>query len=151
MKILDFGVAKVRSAARAATQDLTAPGTLVGTFNYMAPEQLSGGEVDERSDVFALGVLAVESLTGDRPFSGNEPGRDPHLHRQRAPSASTATLAGADRLEAVLARCLAHNPADRFASVAALQAELIPALRELAAAEPAQPAVAARGARPRLR
>ncbi|HXT20707.1 MAG TPA: protein kinase, partial [Thermoanaerobaculia bacterium] len=140
VKILDFGVAKVRSAVRAATQDLTAPGTLVGTFNYMAPEQLSGTEVDERSDVFALGVLAVESLTGDRPFSGTSPGVI-LTSIARAPFRFDGTLAGADRLESILARCLAHDPAKRFDSVAALQAELIPALRELAAREPAQPAV----------
>jgi protein kinase-like protein/GAF domain-containing protein/PDZ domain-containing protein len=140
VKVLDFGVAKVRSAARAATQNLTAPGTLVGTFNYMAPEQLSGGEVDERSDVFALGVLAVESLTGDRPFSGTNPGVI-LTSIANAPFRFDGTLAGAERLEAVLARCLAHKPAGRFDSVAELQAELIPALRELAAAEPAHPAV----------
>jgi serine/threonine-protein kinase len=140
VKILDFGVAKVRSAARAATQGLTAPGALVGTFNYMAPEQLSGKDVDERSDVFALGVLAVESLTGDRPFAGTNPGVI-LTSIAAAPFHLDGALAGADRLEAVLGRCLANNPADRFASVSALQAELIPALRELAAAETVQPAV----------
>jgi hypothetical protein len=140
VKILDFGVAKVRSAARAAAQGLTAPGALVGTFTYMAPEQLSGGEVDERSDVFALGVLAVESLTGDRPFAGTNPGVI-LASIATAPFRLDGTFVGAERLEAILGRCLANNPAERFPSVAALQAELIPALRELAATEPAQPAL----------
>lgn len=140
VKILDFGVAKVRSATRAATQGLTAPGALVGTFSYMAPEQLSGKEVDERSDVFALGVLAVESLTGDRPFAGTNPGVI-LTSIATAPFHLDGTLAGAGRLEAVLARCLAHDPANRFCSVTALQAELIPALRELASAEPARQAI----------
>ncbi|HEV8631701.1 MAG TPA: protein kinase [Thermoanaerobaculia bacterium] len=138
VKILDFGVAKVRSTALQATAGLTAPGALVGTFSYMAPEQLIGGEVDERSDVFALGVLAVESLTGDRPFPGSDPGEI--LHAIGAGSFRlNGAFAGADRLQAALQRCLARDPEARFPTVAALQAELIPALRELTAPAAAGP------------
>ena len=129
VKILDFGVAKVRGAALEAAAGLTAPGALIGTFSYMAPEQLSGGAVDERADVFALGVVTVESLTGRRPFPGNDPGEilaeisRESFHLEGGP--------GTERLEAVLRRCLARHPDGRFASVADLQRELIPALREL--------------------
>ena len=137
VKILDFGVAKVRSAALAASAGMTAPGSVIGTFHYMAPEQLSGGEVDERSDVFALGVVTVEALTGRRPFPGAEPGellatmaKGPHLDPVEL---------GSERLAAVLRRCLALDPAARFPSVAALRAELVPALQELAARAPVEP------------
>jgi tRNA A-37 threonylcarbamoyl transferase component Bud32 len=136
VKILDFGVAKLRSTAIAAAAGLTAPGALVGTFSYMAPEQLSGGEVDERSDIFALGVLAVESLTGDRPFPGSDPG-ELLTAIAKGGFRLDGAYAGAAELESVLRRCLARDPADRFASVAALQAELIPALQALAPVEPA--------------
>jgi hypothetical protein len=135
VKILDFGVAKVRGAALEAAAGLTAPGALIGTFNYMAPEQLAGSEVDERSDVFALGVLAVESLTGRRPYPGNDPseilaaiGRgDFHLAGVERETGDS----GSAHLDAVLRRALAREPAARYASVTDFQVELIPALRAL--------------------
>jgi len=142
VKILDFGVAKVRSTALEATAGLTAPGALVGTFSYMAPEQLSGGEVDERSDVFALGVLAAESLTGKRPFPGSDPSEILTSIVKGSFRIDLSSYCGVDRLRAVLARCLAPDPANRYASAAALQADLIPALRGLTpATEPVHPAV----------
>jgi protein kinase-like protein/PDZ domain-containing protein/GAF domain-containing protein len=141
VKILDFGVAKVRSTALEAAAGLTAPGALVGTFSYMAPEQLSGGEVDERSDVFALGVLVVESITGERPFGGSDPS-ELMTSIGRGDFRLGGALSDAGRLRSILKRCLARDPNARFASVEALQAELIPALRELDA--PAAPAAAAR-------
>jgi hypothetical protein len=140
VKILDFGVAKLRSTAIEAAHGLTAPGALVGTFSYMAPEQLAGGEVDERSDIFALGVLTVESLTGQRPFRGSDPS-EILANIARGDFRLDGAFPGCARLRAVVRRCLAREPSERFASVTALQAELIPALREIATAEPAQPIV----------
>ncbi len=64
VKILDFGLAKVRELAFADPKSLTAQGVTLGTFGYMAPEQLLGEEVDERADVYSLGVIALETLTG---------------------------------------------------------------------------------------
>ncbi len=139
VKILDFGVAKVRKTALEAQHGLTAPGALVGTFSYMAPEQLSGGEVDERSDVFALGVLAVEGLTGGRPFPGSDPS-EILAAIVRGVLRLDGTLAGIEPLQSILARSLAREPGDRFPSVAALRAELIPALRELIGGRAAAPA-----------
>ena len=131
VKILDFGVAKVRSAALAAGAGLTVPGSVIGTFNYMAPEQLAGGEVDERSDVFALGVLVAESLSGRRPFPEAEPAE--LLAAMASGPRLDAAEHGSERIVAVLRRCLAHDPGARFPSVAALRAELIPALEGLTA------------------
>jgi hypothetical protein len=66
-KVLDFGIAKNDLAGQS---EITAAGTIVGTPAYMSPEQLSGKDVDERSDVYALGLMAYEMLTGSRPFVG---------------------------------------------------------------------------------
>jgi serine/threonine-protein kinase len=66
-KVLDFGIAKNAHEARG---EITAAGTIVGTPAYMSPEQLSGNAVDERSDVYALGLMTYEMLTGSRPFAG---------------------------------------------------------------------------------
>jgi serine/threonine protein kinase len=66
-KVLDFGIAKNEQAGGT---DITAAGTIVGTPAYMSPEQLSGKDVDERSDVYALGLMVYEMLTGSRPFTG---------------------------------------------------------------------------------
>ena len=127
IKILDFGLAKV-AQIDVINSSLTARGSIVGTFGYMSPEQLTGEEVDERSDIFSIGVMIVEALTGRRPFFG----------RTQA-ELLTAMLHGSYHLEgeskevkaldAILQRCLAKNPAQRFASVTDLQQRLIPAIR----------------------
>ncbi len=73
VKVLDFGLAKLRDAPEAATlptQDLTGEGRIVGTVAYMSPEQAEGKPVDERSDIFAMGVMLYEMSTGERPFKG---------------------------------------------------------------------------------
>jgi len=138
VKILDFGVAKLRRTALESSAGLTQPGALVGTFAYMAPEQLTGGDADERSDVFALGVVTVESLTGERPFPGSDPS-ELLAAMGRGGFRLNGAYADATRLRSILARCLAKEPGGRFATVAELQAELIPALRDFAETpEPAQ-------------
>lgn len=69
VKILDFGIAKVRPLDTASDR-LTKTGTVVGTLGYMSPEQLRGLEVDRRRDLFAVGVMVAEALTGRWPFEG---------------------------------------------------------------------------------
>jgi len=128
IKILDFGLAKV-AQIDLINSSLTARGSIVGTFGYMSPEQLTGEEVDERSDIFSIGVMVVEALTGRRPFSG-----------KTQAELLTAVLHGSYHLEGesmevklldgVLQRCLAKDKADRFATAAEMQAELIPAMRK---------------------
>src|SRR5262249_22007757 len=70
VKVLDFGLAKVSRNDLADPNTLTVKGAVLGTLGYMSPEQLMGEEADERSDIFAVGVLVVEALTGQRPFHG---------------------------------------------------------------------------------
>jgi eukaryotic-like serine/threonine-protein kinase len=131
VKILDFGLAKVLQLDLSDQKTMTARGTVLGTFGYMSPEQLSGEDVDERSDIFAIGVMVVEALTGRRPFSGKsyaELLRSVTREPFQFPDDSTEGR----RLNAVLQKCLAKKREDRFASMAELQRELIPAIRDCA-------------------
>jgi len=77
VQVVDWGIAKVRTAAGVHTDSqrdgLTMPGQIVGTPSYMAPEQWAGAAVDERADIYALGVILYEMLTLRRPFNGNNP------------------------------------------------------------------------------
>jgi GAF domain-containing protein len=130
LKVLDFGLAKMRTAGDEAA--LTHPGVVLGTAGYMAPEQLGGGDVDQRADVFAIGVMAAEAIVGQRPFRGRSFGE-----LLQAIANDPVTLGGEGterrRLESVLRRATANDPAMRYASVADLAGDLIPALRALPA------------------
>ncbi|MEJ2206179.1 MAG: protein kinase [Gemmatimonadota bacterium] len=127
VKILDFGIAKLRPIDTSSDQ-LTTSGMVLGTPGYMSPEQLLGNEVDARTDIFAVGVMVVEALTGKRPFQGGtyrELLASIILEPYHLPGTGPAMRA----LDAVLQRCLAKEPRDRFASAAELRCELVPALR----------------------
>ena len=129
VKVLDFGVAKMRTAADEAG-GLTNPGVVLGSIGYMAPEQLSGSEVDHRADVFAIGVMAAEAIVGQRPFRGRT-----YAEQLMSVLDDRVELGGKGaerrRLESVLRRATASDPAARYASIAALAADLIPALHAL--------------------
>ena len=129
LKILDFGLAKFGPTESGVTATaLTHAGMIVGTFGYMAPEQLSGAPVDTRTDIFAIGVMLAEVLTGRRPFGGktqSELLRSVLLDPYHLPVSSPEILA----VDAILQRCIAKRPDERIASVAWLRGELIPALR----------------------
>jgi len=128
VKILDFGIARVRPIETASDR-LTETGTVLGTLGYMSPEQIMGHEVDPRSDLFSVGVMLVEALTGRWPFHGATYGEllaSIVLEPYHLPGASPHVRA----LDDVIQRCLAKEPGARFASAAALRDALVPALRE---------------------
>jgi serine/threonine-protein kinase len=136
VKVLDFGLAKMTGLdGEGSGGGLTHPGVVIGTAGYMAPEQLTAGHIDERSDVFALGVMAAEAVTGRRPF----PGRT-HSELLMAIMNESFSLGGAGsewrRLEAVLQRAIAKHPSGRHQSVTELSDELLPALRALPSISP---------------
>ena len=122
-KLLDFGLAKLRPAATGPTGEmdatasapLTAVGTVLGTVQYMAPEQIEGGEADARTDIFAFGVLLYEMVTGRKAFEGTSQARllgailsdDPPPLGQLQPLAPPA-------LEFLVRMCLAKDPDARF-------------------------------------
>jgi tetratricopeptide (TPR) repeat protein/TolB-like protein/predicted Ser/Thr protein kinase len=121
VKIVDFGLAKLAGQTR-----LTRAGTVVGTVAYMAPEQARGDDVDGRADLWALGVVLYEMLTGRHPFRGDSDqavihailNEDPDSlarHNKKVPTA----------LERAVLRCLRKTPDERYANADDLQAELV--------------------------
>ena len=123
IKILDFGLAKLKlpeanltTETPTATLD-TAPGGLVGTIPYMAPEQVQGQAADHRSDIFALGVVLYEMLTGHRPFGGSTSVETAAAILKEDPEPISVTApAVSPSLGSVVSRCLEKRPEDRFNS-----------------------------------
>jgi predicted ATPase/class 3 adenylate cyclase len=119
LKILDFGVAKVKDVS------LTAAGTPVGTVAYMSPEQTRGEEVDHRVDVWALGIVLYEMVTGRLPFSGGSAAGLIHAIGARPHLPAAELREGVPQpLDDLLSTALAKAPERRFASMAALSAGL---------------------------
>jgi len=117
VKILDFGLAKATPDARGETVAATDPGTVMGTAGYMAPEQVRGGAVDARTDLFALGAVLYEMLSGRGAFQRATAAETMTAVLKEDPpelSASRADLPPA--LEHVVRHCLERNPAERFQS-----------------------------------
>lgn len=113
VKLADFGVAKA-----AARLSLSLPGTLHGKVFYMSPEQVSGGDVDARSDIFSLGVVAYEMLAGQRPFEGPSDVAVIDQVRRCAPAPLRQVAPWvAPSLDAVIMRALNASPADRYPSM----------------------------------
>jgi len=138
LKITDLGVAFCRSGAR-----LTVDGKLVGTAAYMAPEQALGRDVDERTDLYSLGVVLYELVTGRVPFTGESVLEvvSQHVHAPVVPPrAYRADVSHA--LESVILRLLAKDPAARFASAREVAERLASIAADPLLAEPAAPSVA---------
>ena len=117
--LADFGIARMLEGSSVAT----ATGLIQGTPSYMAPEQAMGAKVDHLADVYALGVVAFECLTGRVPYTGTTPVAILMKHVQEpVPEPTAAEVAPA--LTAVLRRCLAKAPADRWPTAGAFSAAL---------------------------
>jgi tetratricopeptide (TPR) repeat protein len=132
-KVLDFGLAKITRAAGAldvTRPQMTSAGMVIGTVSYMAPEQALGQSVDHRADLFSLGVVLFELLTGRVPFEGSTPMViiDQILHE--TPPAVSRFTAAPPELDAIVARALEKKPEFRYQSARELQNDL----RHLAAA-----------------
>ena len=125
VKVLDFGLAKVtekrsdlatgqRSDLEAATEMLTAPGTLMGTINYMSPEQAQSQSLDGRTDIWSSGVVLYEMLTGVMPFSGPTTGHTlvQIIDKQPAPLPKSAAVPA--ELQRILFKAMAKSPEDRY-------------------------------------
>ncbi len=134
-KLLDFGLAKLKQEAApvdaqmtelpTVSEPLTAHGAIVGTLQYMAPEQLEGKEVDARTDIFAFGAVVYEMATGKKAFEGKSQASliAKILETDPLPMASLAPMTP-PALDRVVKRCLAKDPDDRWQSVRDLEAEL---------------------------
>ncbi len=122
VKILDFGLVRFR----AETSNLTGA-MVLGTPNYMAPEQIRGGDFDHRVDLYACGVLLFELLTGNKPFQAADPVATCMLHLNEPPPRLTDRASGRSfgALEAVVARALEKDRDKRFASAEELSRVLV--------------------------
>jgi eukaryotic-like serine/threonine-protein kinase len=116
LQVVDFGIARLVDE----TLGMTAPGTILGTAGYLAPEQASGRETTAASDRYALAVVAYELLTGHRPFErGSETAEAAaHIH-EPVPPASEQGVGVPEEVDAVFARALAKSPVHRYPTAAA--------------------------------
>jgi len=147
-KVTDFGIARSLDVEHGVTQT----GTVLGTSNYLSPEQASGKQVTPATDVYSLGVVLYELLAGEVPFHGNNlvamamqhlhdpPANLLHIRRDLPP-----------RLVAAVERALAKDPADRFATMDAFAAELRRCLDEVDAFDPEKTLMGAPAPRPTVR
>ena len=129
-KILDFGLAKINSgdtplAQNSATTELTSNSALVGTLEYMSPEQLLAKPLDARTDLFSLGNVLYEMATGKRPFTGKSSGEifDAILHKQ-PPAIARLSPRTPQELEQAVKKCLEKDPDLRYQSAADLRTDL---------------------------
>jgi eukaryotic-like serine/threonine-protein kinase len=118
-KVTDFGI------SRTSASQMTEAGSIVGTAQYLSPEQARGASVDQRSDIYSVGIVLYELLTGRLPFTGETPLEIAmkHLSEVPKPPSSLRPEVPAD-LDMVVLRALAKDPADRFESAEEMDAEL---------------------------
>src|SRR5439155_13497818 len=122
VKVADFGIARLEAS------EFTIVGDLLGTPAYMAPEQLSGGPIDHRTDLFAAGVILFEMLTGVKPFRGKSITEIMSLMDNRGPEdIRTLNPSVPDSLQRVINKALAFDPAHRYADAAEFSKAIIEA------------------------
>lgn len=124
VKVADFGIARAISDS-SAERGLTKTGSVMGTATYFSPEQARGGTVDPRSDVYSVGCVLYEMITGHPPFAGESAVVIAYKHVQEMPAAPRMVdPALPETLEAIILKCLAKNPANRYPSANDLRADL---------------------------
>jgi hypothetical protein len=134
VKILDFGLAKRRDASRTPGEGrngsetasiATTPGLLVGTVTYMAPEQLESRPSDDRTDIYALGLVLYEMATGTNPFVGSTSSSTiANILKQDAPPTRQKNPAAPVELDRILLKCLRKHPEERYQSARELMVDL---------------------------
>ncbi len=124
LKILDFGLAKHWGTETSSTQ-LTVEGTLVGTLGYLSPEQARGEPVDQRSDLFSLGVVFFEGLTGKLPFQRKSATATLYaIVNEPVPDLGLYPIEDGDRLDPLIRKLLEKAPEDRYQSAGELKKDL---------------------------
>jgi beta-lactam-binding protein with PASTA domain len=119
VKVTDFGI------ARAGASQMTEEGAIIGTAQYLSPEQARGAPVDQTSDLYSTGIVLFELLTGEVPFTGDSPVEIAMKHLAETPPAPSDLRPDVPAdLDMVVVRALAKEPADRYQSAAAMDADL---------------------------
>ncbi|MHB8643612.1 MAG: Stk1 family PASTA domain-containing Ser/Thr kinase [Gaiellaceae bacterium] len=119
VKVTDFGI------ARAGTSQMTEAGSIIGTAQYLSPEQARGAQVDQTSDLYSLGIVLYELLTGNVPYNGDTPVEIAMKHLSATPEPPSAKRPEVPHaLDSVVLRALAKDPADRYQSADEMDADL---------------------------
>lgn len=136
VKVMDFGIARAIHDGQAA---VTQTAAVIGTAQYLSPEQARGESVDARSDVYAAGCVLFELLTGEPPFTGDSPVAVAYQHVREDPKApSSLNPKVSPQLDAIVLKAMAKGPANRYQSAAEMRADLV---RVLSGQRPSAPAV----------
>ena len=123
VKVMDFGIAR---ALADGGNSVTQTAAVIGTAQYLSPEQARGEQVDARSDVYSLGCVLYEMLTGEPPFVGDTPVSVAYQHVREDPVPPSQRRAGiTPELDAVVLKALAKNPDNRYQSAAEMRADLV--------------------------
>src|SRR5207253_6865566 len=143
LKVTDFGI------ARAGVSQMTEAGSIIGTAQYLSPEQAKGAPVDQTSDLYSVGVVLYELLTGVVPFSGDTPVEIAMKHLSSAPEPPSVKRAEIPReLDLVVLRALAKDPGDRYQSAEEMDADLARVAQGVAVSPATEEAATAIIARP---
>ena len=123
VKVMDFGIAR---AIADSSNPMTQTAAVVGTAQYLSPEQARGDQVDARSDVYSVGCVLSEILTGEPPFTGDSPVAVAYQHVREDPRLPSLVHPGVPReLDSVVLKAMAKNPANRYQTAAEMRADLI--------------------------
>ncbi|MFF0144474.1 serine/threonine-protein kinase [Amycolatopsis sulphurea] len=136
VKVMDFGIARAMHDGQSA---MTQTAAVIGTAQYLSPEQARGESVDARSDVYAAGCVLYELVTGEPPFTGDSPVAVAYQHVREDPNPpSSVNPAVSPELDAVVLKALAKGPANRYQSAAEMRSDLV---RTLSGQRPSAPMV----------
>jgi serine/threonine-protein kinase len=136
VKVMDFGIARAMHDGQSA---MTQTAAVIGTAQYLSPEQARGEQVDARSDVYAAGCVLYELITGEPPFTGDSPVAVAYQHVREDPKPpSSVNPAVSPELDAVVLKALAKGPANRYQSSAEMRSDLV---RTLSGQRPSAPMV----------
>ncbi|WP_431972448.1 Stk1 family PASTA domain-containing Ser/Thr kinase [Nocardia sp. bgisy134] len=136
VKVMDFGIAR---ALADSSNPMTQTAAVIGTAQYLSPEQARGETVDARSDVYSVGCVLFEILTGEPPFTGDSPIAVAYQHVREDPRLPSHVYSGVPReLDSVVLKAMSKNPANRYQTAAEMRADLI---RVLGGQKPSAPMV----------
>ncbi len=136
VKVMDFGIAR---AIADSASPMTQTAAVIGTAQYLSPEQARGEQVDARSDVYSLGCVLFEVLTGEPPFKGDSPVAVAYQHVREDPQLPSSVNSAIPReLDSIILKAMAKNPANRYQSAADMRTDLV---RVLGGQRPSAPTV----------